>query len=161
MGAVNLEGSRSRPDFDVHPGPGVPFVVPRLLEMPGMIAVISEIEMADGARAYPVAYFAPRRPPVQTLAASWARTNFVYTTQLGAHAWRRADEPAPGQPAPDSWDFALAPWLKQGKVRWCEPGSEGTTLSTAAPEACPFLDLPGIRRPQVIFAADSATAANG
>ena len=33
--------------------------------------------MTDGSRAYPITYFAPRRPPVQTLMAPWPRTNFV------------------------------------------------------------------------------------
>src|SRR6478672_4671858 len=121
LGAVDLRTSRPRPDFDVHPGPGAPFVVPRLLQNEGMVAVVSAIEMMDGAVAYPIAYFAPRRPPIQTLAAAWARTNFVYSTQLGVHAWRRADEPAPGAPAGDNWDFDLPPWVASGRVRWCDP----------------------------------------
>jgi hypothetical protein len=153
LGAVDLRNSRPRPDFDVFPGPGAPYVLPRLLAQAGMVAVISEIQMLDGAVAYPIAYFAPRRPPIQTLAAPWARTNFVYTTQLGVHAWRRADEPAPGEPAPYAWDFDLAPWAARGDVRWCDPGTDGSALSTASRDAFPFANVAGVRQAQMILAA--------
>src|SRR5205814_10093029 len=59
LGAVDLGQHRPRPDFDVHPGPGAPFVMPRLLQYQGMTAVISELTLPEGALAYPVAYFAP------------------------------------------------------------------------------------------------------
>ena len=147
QGAVNLRASRPSPDFDVHPGPGAPYVIPRLLEQEGMLVVISQIAMLDGALAYPVVYFAARRPPAQTLAASWARTNFVYSTQLGVHGWRRADDPA-GAAGYDAWDFALEPWLARGKIRWCDPDGDGTALSGAT--TCPFVGLPGAQRAQVI-----------
>jgi hypothetical protein len=153
QGAVDLGRAGPAPDFDVHLGPGVPFVIPRLLAASEMVAVISEVALVGGARAYPIAYFAARRPAVQQLAASWARTNFVYSTQLGVHAWHRSDEPAAGAAA-DSWDFALEPWLARQKVRWCDPGSDRTTLSTAAAATCPFADLFGVKRPQLIPAAD-------
>jgi hypothetical protein len=153
MGAVDLRGGRPQPDFDVHPGPGAPFVVPRLLGQPGMVAVVSEVEMADGALAYPIAYFAPRRPPVQLLTASWARTNFVYTTQLGVHSWRLASAPPRGRSGDESWDFEVQPWIERGQVRWCEAGTERSTLSTEAPEAFPFVTPSGVRRPQVILGA--------
>ena len=151
LGAVDLgaQTQTPRPDFDVHPGPGAPFVMPRLLAQPGMVAVVSELVMGDGVFVYPVAYFAPRRPPVQELAASWARTNFVYTTQLGAHAWRRADEP-PDVPGEPTWDFALGRWVASGQLRWCEPRSDRTTLAPAGSGTCPFLGHTGIRSPQLI-----------
>src|SRR5688572_3919350 len=73
LGAVKLDQPAPATDFAVHPGPSRPFVVPRLLEQPGMTAVITQLPM-EGGVAYPVAYFAPRRPPVQQLAAGWGRT---------------------------------------------------------------------------------------
>ena len=96
--------------------------------------------------------FAPRRPPVQTLTASWARTNFVYSTQLGVHAWRHAGEVAPGEQAPDAWDFELEPWVTAGKVRWCAPDGDRSALRPASGEACPFANLPGSRQRQIILA---------
>jgi hypothetical protein len=107
--------------------------------------------MVDGAIAYPIAYFAPRRPPVQRLTASWARTNFVYTTQLGDHGWRRADVPT-GAPGDDTWDFALDRWLAAGKLRWCDPGTDRTKLSEGPPERCAFLSRQGVRAPQTVNA---------
>ncbi|MDB4981377.1 MAG: Uncharacterized protein JWM82_2129 [Myxococcales bacterium] len=157
QGAVDLGPSRPAPDFDVHLGPGAPFVVPRLLALDGMVAVISEIAVDTGARVFPIAYFAPRRPPVQQLGASWARTNFVYSTQLGVHAWRSFDEPAPGASV-DSWDFSLDPWLVSQKVRWCDPGSDRNSLSSAPASACPFAKLSGVTAPQVILAVNARSA---
>jgi hypothetical protein len=125
--------------------------MPRLLAHPGMTAVVSAIPMVDGAVAYPVAYFAPRRPPVQALTASWARTNFVFTTQLGEHGWRRALEPA-GAQGEEVWDFALGRYLDTGQLRWCDPAGNRTTLSTAPASDCPFLGLSGSLAPQVIRA---------
>jgi hypothetical protein len=148
LGAVNLGEHKPQPDFDVHPGPGAPFLVPRLMAHAGMTAVVSEIPMEHGVMAYPVAYFAPRRPPVQELTAGWARTNFVYTTQLGEHFWRAAEFPR--KPDDGTWDFALQPWVEKGQLRWCARGSDRTSLATGG--ACPFLDLPGVRAPQVIRA---------
>jgi hypothetical protein len=132
LGAVKLDGPASPTDFAVHPGPARPFVVPRLLELPGMTAVISSLPI-EGGVAYPIAYFAPRRPPVQALAAGWGRTNFVYTTQLGEHAWRGADG--------EVQDFALAPWITGGRVRWCAPDGDRTVLAESG--ICPYLTDPG------------------
>jgi hypothetical protein len=150
LGAVDLGEHRPRPDFDVHPGPGAPFAMPRLLAHEGMIAVVSEIALVEGARAYPVAYFAPRRPPVQTLAAPWPRTTFVYTTQLGEHAWRRAERPRPGG-GDGIWDFALDRWVASRQLRWCPPGGDRTTLAPGAGAPCPFISRPGTKEAQVIL----------
>jgi hypothetical protein len=94
-----------------------------------MTAVVAQLPL-EGGLAYPIAYFAPRRPPVQTLAAPWARTNFVYTTQLGEHGWRAAEGEA-------ERDFNLEPWVKSGRLRWCDPEADRTRLSEAA--RCPYL----------------------
>jgi hypothetical protein len=143
LGAVHCAGNAPEAgDFEVHPGPQVPYVVPRLLAYPTMVAVISHIQMANGYRAYPVAYFAAQRPPPQELTAGWARTNYVYTTQLSQDGWRIPNDP---------WDFDLLPWLRQGKIRWCPVGSENSVLSTALPETCPYLELPGERQRMVLY----------
>jgi len=150
QGAVTLGDSQYAPDFDVQPGPGVPFVLPRLMVMEGMEVVISELMLAGGARAFPIAYFAPRRPPAQSLAASWSRPNLVYSTQLGVHGWRRSDEPV-GNLEVEELDYELGPWLERGQLRWCEPGADRTRISAAV--ACPFINLPGVRQPQQLARA--------
>jgi hypothetical protein len=135
LGALHLTGPVPPRDFDVHPGPGAPFVVPRLLKHAGMTAALSQLAM-EGATAYPIAYFAPKRPPVQSLTAGWARTNHVYTTQLGVHGWREAVE---------TLDFDLAPVVSAGQLRWCAPGA-----ARFGEGACPYLNLPGTRELQVL-----------
>lgn len=127
-------------EFEVAPGPEVPFVIPRVLQLPGMVAVVSEIEMADGARAFPISYFAEKRPPPRKWAASWRRRYYSYVGQLGETGWRTDDE---------SWDFDLLPWLEAGRLRWCSPRDE-PVLSQEPAERCPYLDLPGQRERMVI-----------
>ncbi len=136
-GALNYNGNRPVAGRrEVHPGPEVPYVIPRLLEMPGMVAVIGRVEMANGYIAYPIAYFAEKRPPVQELVPDWPRTILTYETQLGERGWKTDEDP---------WDFDLKPWLQSGKLKWCPPDSGNTTISDEPPEKCPYLDLPGRR----------------
>jgi hypothetical protein len=138
LGAVNFAGYEPHAeDFEVYPGPQVPYVIPRLLAYAEMVAVISHIQMDNGYIAYPVAYFAERRPPPQELTAGWGRTNYVYTTQLGQDGWRIPNDP---------WDFDLLPWLQQGKIRWCPWDSDNTVLSTESVDRCPYINLSGERQ---------------
>lgn len=138
-GAVSARGGELHAgSSEIEPGPEVPYVIPRLLEHPGMVMVIGEIEMADGPVAFPLAYFAERRPPVADLTADWCLTEYLYTTATGDEGWKTPNDP---------WDFDLLTWLKSGKVRWCEPGSGNTVLATAPPEECPYLELEGVRAP--------------
>ena len=142
VGAVSFEGQPPRGgEFEAHVGPQVPFVIPRLLEQLGMIAVLSRIRMANGYLAYPIAYFAERRPPPQALTASWARTNYLYETQLGEIRWRIPVDP---------WDFDLGPWLESGKLRWCVSDGQNLNLSAESSSTCPYVGLPGERRPTVV-----------
>lgn len=148
-GAVHYQGrSPQAGDFEVHPGPEVPYVIPRLLEMDGMIAVIAQLEMENGFLAYTITYFAERRPPPQDLTAGWARTVHAYTTQLGEAGWSVPN---------DVWDFDLQPWLEKGKIRWCPPGSDNTFLSTDPPDQCPYVNLPGTRQRIVVEGDQAAT----
>lgn len=138
VGAVNYQGlSPTGGEFEAHPGPEVPYVIPRLLDYEGMIAVISQVRMKAGYLAYPIAYFAKRRPPVEELTAGWGRTVYLYTNAFGEDGWKEAAE---------TWDFELRPWLDRGKVRWCPPDSDNRALSEDPPGECPYLDLPGVRQ---------------
>jgi hypothetical protein len=119
-------------------------VIPRLLEYPSMLAVISEMRMETGYIAYPIAYFAERRPPVQDLSPSWARTNHAYTTQLGQDGWSISN---------DLWDFDLRKWVKVGKIRWCAPFSGNSTLSNDPAERFPYADL--VAKPRRIIVRQS------
>jgi hypothetical protein len=139
-GAVNYQGQPALAgDVNVYPGPEIPFVYPRLLDLPGMVAVISSLPMENGYLAYPIGYFGERRPPAEELVAGWKNEHYYWHDQLGNSGWRVEN---------DKWDFDLRPWLEQGKIRWTAPGSDPTKLVDEPWERCPYLDLPG-RQKQV------------
>lgn len=127
--------------FEAHTGPEIPYVIPRLLEKPGMIVVLSQVTMATGPIAHLMAYFAERRPSAEELAAHWPRKIYHYKTAFAEVGWRVDNE---------QWDFNLAPWLAKEKVRWCPPGSDNTTLNAIPSAKCPYLDLQGVRQPIVV-----------
>lgn len=116
----------------VHAGPRAPYVIPRLLELEGMVAVVSRLEMAIEATAYVVTYYAQPRPVPELLTAPWKSPTYLYRTQLGRVRWRECKE---------TLDFDLDPWLERGKLKWCLPGDEEARLSDEAPLACPFRGL--------------------
>ena len=131
VGAVGYQGKDRRAGkFAVRPGPEVPYVIPRLLEHPGMIAVIGEVTMAPGYLAWPIAYFAESRPAVEDLTAGWAREAFNYLTPLGETGMKYCNDP---------WDFELLPWAERGKIQGCEPGSGNARLSKSTGADCPYL----------------------
>lgn len=134
-GAVNYQGLPPRGgNQEVIPGPEIPFVYPRLLALPGVVAVISWLPMENGYLAYPIGYFAEKRPPGEQLVAGWRHRHHEWRDQLGTYGSRYEN---------DKWDFDLRPWLMQGKIRWTAPGSDRTVLSDEPWEHCPYLDLPG------------------
>jgi hypothetical protein len=136
-GAVSLNGNEPHGgDFVARIGPEAPYVIPRILEKSGMIAVLSKLEMTPGYTAYLIAYFAERRPPVQDLAAHWPRPIFLYNQGAVLHRWRFDRELC---------DFDLASWLKRGKIRWCDGTSNNERLSDDPPDRCPYVNLPGRR----------------
>ncbi len=136
-GAVRFDGRPARGgEFRALTGPEVPFVYPRVLAMPGMLAVVSELPMDHGLLAYAISYFAERRPPPQHLVGGWRRTTHGWVTQLGETGFRIENDP---------WDFDLGPWLARGKLRWCPPGSDNTKLADPT-GPCPYVDLPGQRK---------------
>jgi hypothetical protein len=134
-GAVNYQGMPPRAGNEkICPGPEIPFVYPRLLALPGVVAVISSLPMENGYLAYPIAYFAEKRPPGEQLVAGWRHRHHEWRDQLGKYGSRYEN---------DKWDFDLRPWLEKGKIRWTAPGSDRTTLSNEPGDRCPYLDLPG------------------
>ena len=128
---------------EVIPGPETPFVVPRLLRLPGMIAVISELKVQTGDVAYPVAYFSMEEIPPARLHQPWLRQDQWLKTEEGDASWLIATDP---------WDFDLKPWVDQKKVWWVgERKGNPVALSADSGVACPYLNLPGERKPQIII----------
>lgn len=139
-GALNLNGLPPKGGpFESRPGPDVPYIIPRILEMPTMQVVISSISMHCGYTAYPVAYYSQEPAAGGTLTQTWAQPQYYFTTADGKTGWNIVD---------DSYDFDLLPWLRTGKIRWLEEGK--LNPKGAKPEECPFQGIKGMRKPQII-----------
>ena len=147
LGALKL-GARKPTESteEVIPGPEVPFVVPRLLELKGMVAVVSQLKLHTGDVAYPIAYFSEEEIPPQELHQPWLRPDLWFKTPEGAAAWLIAN---------DTWDFDLKPWVDSRKLRWvAERKGKSVVLAGDSGIPCPYLNLGGEKRPQLIVAGD-------
>lgn len=147
LGALALNGrTPSETTEEVIPGPDAPFVVPRLLGLPGMVAVVSRLELATGDTAYPITYFSDRPTEPASLHQFWLRQDMWFTDEAGRRGFIIAN---------DAWDFDLAPWVAQGKLKWIAPGDDsGAVVDAASGATCPYLDLPGDRQPQSLEAGE-------
>ena len=160
-GAVHFRGLRRvAGGFEVSTGPEVPYVIPRILSMPTMLAVIGEVPMETGYVAYTIGYFAETRPPAQDLTVDWPGRTFSYRTAMGEVGWK---------PANDPWDFELRPWLEARKLLWCVPDTHNQVIdwgdvavfyrSRDAPAACPYAAVEGDR--YSIGVKDDSSWSNG
>ena len=147
LGALHL-GSRT-PDENVQeviPGPEVPFVVPRLMGLPGVIAVVSELKLETGDIAYPIAYYSREKISPVKLHQHWLRQDLWFKTETGDASWLIAN---------DTWDFELGAWVAKKQLGWMvERDGTPQVMSADSGESCPYLKLPGERRPQVIVAGE-------
>lgn len=143
LGALALRGRIPVEAKDaVIPGPEVPYVIPRLLELPGMIAVISKLDLATGDIAYPIAYFSNEEIPPRQLHQWWLEQDLWFEMAEEQSGWLIAN---------DIWDFDLDRWVKSGKVRWVDPGEKNPVVHDGRSGVrCPYLDLEGDRLPQSI-----------
>lgn len=143
LGALDLRGREPREvGKQVIAGPDVPYVVPRLLALPGMVAVVSRIELEIGDVAFPIAYYSREPIPPGALHQPWLRQELWFKDEKGRSAWLSSNAP---------WDFDLAPWIEREKLGWIEPGDETYRVRGAESlSTCPFRDLPGDRLPQIL-----------
>ena len=141
LGALDLHGRVPTEVRDaVQPGPGVPFVVPRLLSIERVRAVIASLNLATGDTAYPIVYYSEEPVPETELHQPWCRDSWVLHDDAG--------NPVAYDHSEDPWDFDLLPWIRSGKLSWILPGDEALRLRQD--EQCPYIDLDGIREPQVL-----------
>ena len=125
----------------VEPGPAVPFVVPRLLRLPKMVAVIGKLAMANGDVAYPMVYFSTAKIPADDLYKEWGRNEYWFKDEKGHSCWT----------IPNSkWDFELKPYLENGAVRFVDLKGGKSASFLSGKKCASFLGLEGERSPQVI-----------
>jgi hypothetical protein len=128
--------------FVCKPGPGSPFVLPRILKNERVRAVISTLTVGRH-RGFPVFYFAD---PVQG--------GTGVTNDWGMSFWQQYDpDNTPGWVAVTEneaeYDFDLEPWVLSGKILWIAPGDRTLTLRTGLAD-CPFTSLGGEEKNQRI-----------
>lgn len=139
-GAVNLNGLPPQGGlFECRPGPDVPFVIPRILDLPGMTAVISSMAMHCGYTAFPVVYFSRTPVPQPSLSQAWAEKEQRFTVG-NQQGWDIKDE---------VYDYRLKSWIEQGKVRWLVSGKLNDVEDAAS--SYPFGHIRGNARPQVLL----------
>ena len=143
LGALALHGREpSEAKAEVIPGPEAPFVVPRLMKLPGMKAVISRLALATGDVAHVIGYFTGDKIPTQFLHQDWLRQDLWYPSESGGTSWLTKNDPH---------DFDLAPWIASGQLLWITPGdAEMKLCDRTSGVACPYVNLPGDPHPQML-----------
>jgi len=140
-GAVTLAGEVETFPFLCKPGPGLPYVYPRLLELEGVRAVVRQLPVGRHM-AWAICYFAPEMPAGVSMPNAWGTGSF-WTALDGLPGWYANPEKAL------DWDFSLSPWIARGKLFWIAPDDATLTLRSDV-AGCPFVGLPGEQRMQRI-----------
>jgi len=136
-GALRLADTIPWFPFLCIPGPEVPYVLPRLLEHPAIVAVLSSV--AIGAhQGYAITYFANPVPYDIPRVNTWATNTYTFPNEDGELAWDAQPD------NPDEFGFDLEPWISSRQLLWIAPGDQTLALRDTV-SGCPYLRLPGRR----------------
>ena len=143
LGAIDFgrrEPAEAAANKEVLPGPGAPFVVPSLFDVPGMYASLYGFTMPTGDTAYAIAYFSENPVHGSMLHQPWGRRAYQVKDKQGKYeSWTASTAP---------WDFDLAPYFDAGKLLWVAPNDPTLTLHRGRPT--PYDHASGVRQPQLI-----------
>lgn len=143
-GAVNYtENSPPGPVIrqPVYPGPEVPFVVPSEIQEDRHCAVISAHVMANGWIAYPIAYFGDPARRFGRQPAPWkSSADIVSSAHANRHGMYYSADTG-------KWDYDLLPYVRSGRLYWCDRNDNRMHLRSGPPEEFPFCNLRGRREP--------------
>ncbi len=137
-GAMRLAEPVEFTSFQAIPGPGVPFVVPRLLDVPRVRAVITEVPVGRHT-GWAITYFGTNPDAVELVNTWGSDTHYVYDAAGTWLGWNMSLEHV------SDYDFELERWLRSGRLLWIAPGDDSATLRQGV-DGCPYLDLPGPRQ---------------
>jgi len=141
-GAIHLASSIEFTSHLVRPGPGAPYVIPRLLAEPDTTAVLASVAIGDH-QGYVITYFGYPPQAERPVVDEWGQ--FGWDIQRGQ---------SPGWDSHplliEDCDFDLEPWLEQNRLLWIDPGDETLTLR-AGMKGCPYRDLKGRKTLQTLF----------
>lgn len=133
-GAVALADPVESAPFLCKPGPGLPYVYPRLLALDGVSAVVRQLPVGRHT-AWAICYFADAMPKGAAMPNAWGTGSF-WDAMDGLPGWYATPD------APEEWDFSLSPWIARGKLFWIAPDDPTLSLRTDI-AGCPFIGLPG------------------
>ena len=141
LGALDLHGRTPHGITNgVNPGPGVPFVIERMLEFDSMKAVLSSFELDTGDRAYIIGYFSSEPMEDVDLHQEWRREFYSLLDADG--------EPVATETKLDKWAFDIDPWIEKGKLLWTDADDGSLALHSGLP--CPYSNLDGVKDAQII-----------
>ena len=123
---------------DIHPGPSSPFVIPRLLQAEGTVAVINQVPLAKIHTAFPILYFSETLSRKDVKHPSWGKEEYPVFDDAGEYAFSWV--------ATDHWSFNLTAWLKRDKLWWVEPGDTSVKLSKGTPSPYDHFSQPGVNQ---------------
>lgn len=137
--------------FLVQPGPGKPFVLPRLLEDDGARAVLYQLPVGPNT-GWVIGYFSEQAQWAETQEEiedlervnEWGLDVCLYKDEADGLAAVSA-EMEPGEEA-----FDLVPWLLAGKLLWIAPGDARMTLRSGVRD-CPYLACEGTEKMQYLL----------
>jgi hypothetical protein len=142
-GAVGIKEKIPVTPFLCKPGPGIPFVVPRLLVEPNVKAVISSIEI-DGMQAWPIFYFAQPTPYDIVRINDWGQDYYVAEHENGeGYVMQTRDYYI-------DYDFDLEFYIRRGSLLWIKPNDPSFLLRSTV-EDCPYLGLEGRNYPVALY----------
>ncbi len=140
-GSVALVDPIENVPFVCKPGPGVPFVVPRILGQEGVKAVLSSVPIGKH-QGFVVLYFSQNELRTREGFGDWGRSIAFYDSDDVGFGWQE------WIPSPSDIDFNLLPWIENGKLLWIAPGDDSLTLLCQT--YCPYLSVDGNRFCQVV-----------
>ncbi|MGX1811712.1 hypothetical protein ACWIGI_38825 [Nocardia sp. NPDC055321] len=145
-GAMLLREPVAMARFWCRPGPGAPYVIPRILAAEGVRAVINEIQVGSHC-GWAISYFGPW-PAGVMLDNTWGANYYdVYGDDGSWRGWHDHESRF------DELDFDLRPWVDGEKLLWVERDDPDVNLRTGVTD-CPYLDVDGDRRRASIFGGE-------
>lgn len=118
----------------VKPGPGVPYVVPRILEDDNVQAVLTTTVVGPHLAFATVYFSADGKGP---RCNDWGTDRFHVSGHDEALGWDSVD-------GDEEIDTDLHPWFEAERLQWIEPGDVDRALQQGADD-CPYLNLEGTR----------------
>lgn len=141
-GALDVKTPIERMPLLCRPGPGAPFVVPRLLAREGVRAVISSLPIGRHS-GYVIVYFADPVPDDLERFNDWGTDFYQFESDTDRMGWNQ------GSAGAADHDFDLEKYLTSGQLMWIAPGDASLELRSGAGN-CPYTGLKGSRLQQLV-----------